>query len=215
MKAFVGAEIVPSASNLRPGGSTAVATRSAAASTTTTSFTVTAATSVRAATATSTTTSTATARLAFTAATAEASTAASGSTRDLVEAVVGYTVGRGVSCSFLAGRLGVPGLASKVASGRLVGPARGLLRSGLSWGCGRDVDFVVRPGNDLVAVLKTFLFGAGGCVPTLAGNVAFGLGVGRSILLDCGAVGLGLLELGQAGVCSGGVGPIFGGCFGS
>jgi hypothetical protein len=123
-----------------------------------------------------------------------------------VEAVVAVGLSRDFGIDILAGRLGVPGLTSKIACSRVVGPAGslGLRRNGRG-GC-RSVDLVVGSGDDLVAVLKTFLLSASGCVPALASDVAFGLDGGARGLFSRNTVGLRLLELGQTGVCSGGVG---------
>jgi hypothetical protein len=124
-----------------------------------------------------------------------------------VETVVAIGLGRDFSRDLLTGRLGVPGLASKVTCGRVVGPARDLrLRRNGRCGC-RCVDLLVGSWDDLVALINTLLLSASSCVPALACDVAFGLD-GRALSLFRSVrntVGLRLLELGQAGVCSGGV----------
>jgi len=191
-----------SAGLLRPGGSVAVAARSTAAATATASLAVTAATPRATA---STTAASAAAGLAFTTS-AGAATTASGLTSDLVETVIGLS--RDFCTDLLARCLGVPGLAGKVACSRVVGPAGGLrLRCNVR-GCCRCVNLLVGSWNDLVALVKTLLLSASSCVPALASDVALRLDSGARVLFRGGrnTIGLRLLELGQTGVCSGGIG---------
>jgi len=125
-----------------------------------------------------------------------------------VEPVVAVGRSRDVCSNLLTGRLGVPGLASNVACGRVVGPIGGLgLRRNLWGGC-RRVNLLVGSRDDLIALVETLLLSATSCVPALAGDVAFGLDAGARALFRGGrnTVGLRLLELGQAGMCSGGIG---------
>jgi hypothetical protein len=193
---------------LRTSGSVAVAARATATASATTSFAVTAASTGSAATATTTSTAAAT-TLAVTTSTAEAATTAPGLTSNLVEAVVGSTVGLGsaVCCSLLTRRLHVPRLACGVAGGGIVGPAGSGLRLRClgrcsSWG----IDLLVGPRNDLVVVLNVLVLSTSSRVPALACSVALGLCDSSAGLLRSGnAVSLRLLELGQASVRGGGV----------
>jgi hypothetical protein len=193
---------------LGPGGSVAIAARSTATSTATArSLAVAAATSGTTASSTTTTSAATAAGLALTTATGAAATA-SGLTSDFVETVVAVGLSWDLRIGILAGRLRVPGLAGKVTTGRIVGPARNL-RLRRNGRCGRGcVDLLVGSGNDLVALINTLLLSSSSCVPSLACDVAFGLDGGARGLFRSGwnTVGLRLLKLGQTGVCSGGIG---------
>jgi hypothetical protein len=193
---------------LGPGSSVAIAARSTATSTATTrSLAVAAATSGTTTSSTTATSAATTAGLALTTATGAAATA-SGLTSDLVETVVAVGLGWDFRTDLLTGRLGVPSLTGNVTCGRVVGPAGSLrLRRNGRGSCG-CVDLLVGSGDNLVVFLKALLLSASTCVPALASDVAFGLDSGARALFRGGrnTVGLRLLELGQTGVSSGGIG---------
>jgi hypothetical protein len=205
---------------LGPGGSVAITARATTATSTAAarSLAVATATSSTAATTTTATSATTTAGLALTTATGAAATA-SGLTSDLVETIVAVGLSGDFCTNLLAGRLGVPSLAGNVTCGRVVGPAGSLrLRRNGRGTCG-CVDLLVGPGDNLVVFLETLLLSSSACVPALASDVALGLDSGARALFSGGrnTVGLRLLELGQTGVSSGGIGAgrkcIVGGSF--
>jgi hypothetical protein len=206
---------------LGPGGSVAIAARAATATSTATtrSLAVAAATPGTTASTTAAGSAATTARLALTTATGAAATA-SGLTSDLVETIVAVGLGWGFRTDLLAGRLGVPSLASNVTCGRVVGPAGSLRLRRNGRGSCRCVDLLVGSGDNFVVFLETLLLSASTSVPALASDVAFGLDGGARALFSGGrnTVGLRLLELGQTGVSSGGIGAgrkcIVGGSFG-
>jgi hypothetical protein len=194
---------------LGPDGSVAIAARAATATSTTTarSLAVAAATSGTTASTTAAGTAATTTGFALTTATGAAATA-SGLTSDLVETVVAVGLGWDFRTDLLTGRLGVPSLTGNVTCGRVVGPAGSLrLRRNGRGSCG-CVDLLVGSGDNLVVFLKALLLSASTCVPALASDVAFGLDSGARALFRGGrnTVGLRLLELGQTGVSSGGIG---------